>query len=88
MIQNLQGTNIYIYIYIYIFKLFLPPVKKKKKKVYIYRHFQDLNSKKKKKKNHINNQIALQFFATCPSKFLIFMASELLGTKTEKYKTD
>ena len=69
--------------------MFLPPVKQKKS-VYI----QTLsgskvpNLKKKKKKNHINNQIALQFFATCPSKFLIFVASELLGTKTEEYKTD
>ena len=79
MIQNLKGTT-------YIFILFLPPVKPKKK-VYIYKHFLDLKSPKKKK-NHINNQIALQFFATCPSKFLIFVTSELLGAKTKEFKTN
>ena len=68
--------------------MFLPPVKQKKS-VYI----QTLSGSKvpnfkKKKKNHINNQIALQFFAMCPSKFLIFVTSELLSTKTEEYKTN
>ena len=87
MIQNLKGTNIYIYIYI---KIFFYLLLNKKKKVYIYKHFQDLKSQilKKKKKNHINNQIALQFFAMCPSKFLIFVTSELLSTKTEEFKTN
>ena len=68
--------------------MFLPPVKQKKS-VYIQRlSGSKVPNLKKKKKNHINNQIALQFFATCPSNFLIFVASELLSTKTEEYKTN
>ena len=32
--------------------------------------------------------IRIQIFTTCPSKFLILMASELLDAKTEKSKTN
>ena len=32
--------------------------------------------------------IGVQFFAICPSKFLIFVASELLGVKIEESKTN
>ena len=36
----------------------------------------------------INNQISIQCFATCPSKFLFFVASELLSLKNEESKTN
>ena len=32
--------------------------------------------------------IGVQFSAICPSKFLIFVASELLGVKIEESKTN
>ena len=40
------------------------------------------------KYNSILNWISIgvQFFATCPSKFLIFVASELFGEKIEESK--
>ena len=42
----------------------------------------------KSKSNYILNWILIgvQFFATCLSKFLIFVANELLGVKTKEYK--
>jgi len=45
---------------------------------------------KESKSNYILNWILIgvQFSATCPSKILIFMASELLGAKIEKSKTN
>ena len=42
------------------------------------------------KSNWILNWISIevQFFATCPSKFLIFVANKLFDAKTEKSKTN
>ena len=42
----------------------------------------------KSKSNYILNWIliGIQFSATCLSKFLIFVANELLGVKTKEYK--
>ena len=44
----------------------------------------------KSKSNYIITWISIgvQFFTTCPSKFLIFVASELLGAKTKESKSN
>ena len=45
-------------------------------------------SSQNSKKIQLAFSIGIQFFITCLFKFLIFVANELLGTKTEESKTN